>query len=84
MEWFVKAIIRASLVWFTGIRREFIPPNPCGDTRRKNASRSDGEVEAGRSLILSVGLGRVELPTSRLSGVRSNHLSYRPFQSLES
>ena len=26
----------------------------------------------------SMGLGRVELPTSRLSGVRSNHLSYRP------
>ena len=26
-----------------------------------------------------VGLGRVELPTSRLSGVRSNHLSYRPY-----
>ena len=25
-----------------------------------------------------VGLGRVELPTSRLSGVRSNQLSYRP------
>src|SRR5262245_52674029 len=25
-----------------------------------------------------VGLGRVELPTSRLSGARSNHLSYRP------
>ena len=25
-----------------------------------------------------VGLGRVELPTSRLSGVRSNRLSYRP------
>ena len=25
-----------------------------------------------------VGPGRVELPTSRLSGVRSNHLSYRP------
>ncbi len=29
-----------------------------------------------------VGLGRLELPTSRLSGVRSNHLSYRP-QSIE-
>ena len=30
-----------------------------------------------------VGLGRVELPTSRLSGVRSNQLSYRPvFQKL--
>ena len=27
---------------------------------------------------LMVGLGRVELPTSRLSGVRSNQLSYRP------
>ena len=27
---------------------------------------------------LFMGLGRVELPTSRLSGVRSNHLSYRP------
>ena len=25
-----------------------------------------------------MGLGRVELPTSRLSGVRSNHLSYGP------
>ena len=25
-----------------------------------------------------VGLGRFELPTSRLSGVRSNHLSYKP------
>ncbi len=25
-----------------------------------------------------VGLGSLELPTSRLSGVRSNHLSYRP------
>src|SRR5438045_8092243 len=25
-----------------------------------------------------MGLGRAELPTSRLSGVRSNHLSYRP------
>ena len=29
-----------------------------------------------------VGLGRLELPTSRLSGVRSNHLSYKPMQGL--
>ena len=29
-----------------------------------------------------VGLGRVELPTSPLSGVRSNQLSYRPAVSL--
>src|SRR5580658_664459 len=27
-----------------------------------------------------VGLGRLELPTSPLSGVRSSHLSYRPIQ----
>ena len=32
--------------------------------------------------MVLVGLGRLELPTSRLSGVRSNHLSYRP-QSIE-
>ena len=30
-----------------------------------------------------VGLGRLELPTSPLSGVRSNHLSYRPGQMSE-
>ncbi len=28
--------------------------------------------------ITMVGPGRLELPTSRLSGVRSNHLSYEP------
>ncbi len=33
---------------------------------------------AGISHLIVVGLGRLELPTSRLSGVRSNHLSYRP------
>ncbi len=27
---------------------------------------------------LMVGLGRLELPTSPLSGARSSHLSYRP------
>ena len=31
-----------------------------------------------RALQRLVGLGRVELPTSPLSGVRSSHLSYRP------
>jgi hypothetical protein len=29
-----------------------------------------------------VGLGRLELPTSPLSGVRSSHLSYRPGEPL--
>jgi hypothetical protein len=33
-------------------------------------------VEPERAAL--VGLGRFELPTSRLSGVRSNQLSYRP------
>jgi hypothetical protein len=33
---------------------------------------------AGVTPLMMVGLGRLELPTSRLSGVRSNHLSYRP------
>src|SRR5215216_3545903 len=33
------------------------------------------------SALEVVGLGRVELPTSRLSGVRSNQLSYRPLVS---
>ena len=35
----------------------------------------------GHHLIL-VGLGRLERPTSPLSGVRSNHLSYRPVASI--
>ena len=33
--------------------------------------------------LSGVGLGGVEPPTSRLSGVRSNHLSYRPGQDSE-
>ena len=42
-------------------------------------------VEPPRCRVTSslfVGQGRVELPTSRLSGVRSNHLSYWPEASL--
>ena len=44
--------------------------------RMKKKPRTDKTV-AGL-LCCGMGLGRVELPTSRLSGVRSNHLSYRP------
>src|SRR6202041_2206933 len=36
---------------------------------------------AGRRILIGdlvVGLGRLELPTSPLSGARSSHLSYRP------
>ena len=35
-------------------------------------------VIAGSAFQKMVGTGRVELPTSRLSVVRSNHLSYAP------
>jgi hypothetical protein len=36
------------------------------------------QPKAGHSRPIRVGLGRLERPTSPLSGVRSNHLSYRP------
>ena len=35
----------------------------------------EGEIRSHRGMV---GPGRLELPTSRLSGVRSNHLSYGP------
>ena len=35
-------------------------------------------MPGARSAPMLVGLGRLERPTSPLSGVRSNHLSYRP------
>ena len=48
-------------------------------------NRTDDPLRAKQMLsqlsyapILMVGLERLELSTSRLSGVRSNHLSYRP------
>jgi hypothetical protein len=44
--------------------------------RRSPAERR--QRQAGQLVTSGVGLGRVERPTSRLSGVRSNHLSYRP------
>ena len=43
----------------------------------KAKNLTDAEVE--EVLELTVGPGGVEPPTSRLSGVRSNHLSYRPY-----
>jgi hypothetical protein len=42
-------------------------PGPDAAARHLNGSAQD-----------MVGLGRLERPTSPLSGVRSNHLSYRP------
>ena len=46
-----------------------LAPGPV-QTHRQNARTS--------ATAASVGLARVELATSRLSGVRSNQLSYRP------
>ncbi len=42
-----------------------------------NANQALSQLSYGPSGIV-VGLGRFELPTSPLSGVRSNQLSYRP------
>ena len=47
-----------------------LAPGPVRTHRRQNARTS--------AIAASVGLARVELATSRLSGVRSNQLSYRP------
>jgi hypothetical protein len=44
---------------------------------RANEALSD---EAHHEARRMVGRGGLEPPTSRLSGVRSNHLSYRPMQ----
>jgi hypothetical protein len=41
------------------------------------------KVTGAFSIAFVMGLDRVELSTSRLSGVRSNHLSYRPGKSRE-
>ena len=58
-----------------------------GTRRRCHKIKSPQRRNLLRGLGFEVGLGGVEPPTSRLSGVRSNHLSYRPLraflQSLE-
>jgi hypothetical protein len=53
------------------------------DLRLAKPALSQLSYSPGRSdvsAVFLVGLGRVELPTSPLSGVRSNQLSYRPKQ----
>ena len=50
-----------------------LAPRGVGRTPSCNTSRMAGSQ--------MVGLDRIELSTSRLSGVRSNHLSYRPIPS---
>ncbi len=60
------------------VRVKFIPIK--ANSREVCLQHMSGD--STQSGINLVGLGRLELPTSPLSGVRSNQLSYRPmFQS---
>ena len=52
-------------------------PSPYICTDEPSVGKDAGDGHFSFRLFL-VGLGRLELPTSPLSGVRSNHLSYRP------
>ena len=49
-----------------------------GSNRRPSACKADALPAELRPRRDVVGRGGLEPPTSRLSGVRSNHLSYRP------
>ena len=64
--WLENGMESVSLVSFA------TPSGP--DTAAQGGNLSKYET-AGWEMV---GPGRVELPTSRLSGVRSNHLSYEP------
>ena len=57
--------------WVSGLRRG-------AERDRTDDLRLAKPALSQLSYSPSVGQGRLELPTSRLSGVRSNHLSYWP------
>ena len=66
-------------------RRGAAPEGPRAPPESPFLTLNSGNPTAGIRLanpVSSMGLGRLELPTSRLSGVRSNHLSYRPHNNL--
>ena len=54
------------------------PGPPSEDQTTKPSVRRLDDVILGLPFPGMVGRGGLEPPTSRLSGVRSNHLSYRP------
>lgn len=54
------------------------PINPARPSGGPSGHRTRWTAQSAHSLSEMVGRGGVEPPTSRLSGVRSNHLSYRP------
>ncbi len=51
---------------------------PAARAHARNSLRRRTSPPASEASLTMVGLGRLERPTSPLSGVRSNHLSYRP------
>ena len=67
------------------ILNKCISKNNCGANRARTdnlrlarAALSQLSYSPLQKKNISVGLGGLEPPTSRLSGVRSNHLSYKP------
>src|SRR3954451_11228169 len=52
------------------------PGPPQAEERSDQAGQPEGDQRSTE--ISHVGLGRIELPTSSLSGMRSNRLSYSP------
>jgi hypothetical protein len=51
-----------------------------GEWEHSPGYHAGAETPPWSPILSAVGLTRVELVTSRLSGVRSNHLSYRPLK----
>ncbi len=68
VHWVIRSWIR--------LRASVSDPTGCCLSTIAGDRLSAHALNAGRSTV--VGRGGLEPPTSRLSGVRSNHLSYRP------
>ena len=68
-NWCFTSVQRLSLIYLVKERSGVEPEE---NLRTRTLSSDSGDA------CSVVGLGRFELPTSPLSGVRSNQLSYRP------
>ena len=64
------------LVLYVARQYSVVKDRTSPEFRSQKTAVGDGRLLVSESYV--VGLGRVELPTSPLSGVRSSHLSYRP------
>ena len=72
-----RAAARSASLFTLPLHCQRTSRGPQRDRRGWPRPSRPGTVPRAES-VRSVGLVRVELTTSRLSGVRSNHLSYRP------